>query len=175
MTRRAALVLVVVVCLLGCAPGPQLPAPPSGAGVSTVAPSPDPAAPGDLLAGRTNPAVTPDTIRATICTHGYTAKVRPPFRVTEAAKRQLIAAEHPGTPTRAWVLDHLVPLEGGGAPGSATDLRNFALQSRADSLVKDRLERTMNRDICSGLVPLRTAQAAMAADWRAYKAEVGDP
>jgi hypothetical protein len=119
--------------------------------------------------------VTPDTIRATICTHGYTAKVRPPLRVTEAAKRKLIAAEHPGTPTRAWVLDHLVPLEGGGAPGSATDLRNFVLQSRADSLVKDRLERTMNRDICSGRVPLRAAQVAMASDWRAYKAEVGDP
>jgi hypothetical protein len=128
----------------------------------------------DVLAGRTNPKVTPDTVQTTICVAGYTATIRPPYSETSKAKAALIAREHPGDPMSAWILDHIVPLEGGGAPGSATDLRNFMLQAPAESHVKDRLEDEMRDDICSGRVPLHTAQVAMADGWQDYAQQVGD-
>src|SRR5215472_8016244 len=39
--------------------------------------------------GEVDGRVTQATIRSTICTRGYTAKVRPPRKVTDAIKRRL--------------------------------------------------------------------------------------
>jgi hypothetical protein len=144
-------------------PAPRPTIPPS--------PSPVPTLTG-VLYGRINPAVNPTNVQSTICTRGYTATVRPPESVTKTVRRQMAAAA--GVDPTTVVLDHLVPLEGGGAPGSLTDRRNFLLQPKSVSYVKDRLENVMHADVCSGRVPLRTAQAAMATDWQHYKQEVGD-
>lgn len=170
MSRRAAPAagsLLATVLLAGCWVSPAtVPATPAQP-VTRLPPDP---APG-LLDGRTNDAVTPATVQRTICTPGYTATIRPPEAKTKLAKASLIARQHPGTPLRAWILDHIIPLEGGGAPGSATDLRNFMLQTRVDAHAKDRVEDQMRDDICSGLLPLRTAQAFIAADWRTYSVQ----
>jgi hypothetical protein len=126
----------------------------------------------DVLAGRTNPAVTQATVHSTICVSGYTATIRPPWSVTSKVKAEMAAEQH--VSVADVILDHVVPLEGGGAPGSLTDHRNFMLQPRAQSYVKDRLEDEMRDDICSGRVPLHTAQVAMADGWQDYAQQVGD-
>jgi hypothetical protein len=83
----------------------------------------------DVLAGRTNPAVTQATVHSTICVSGYTATIRPPWSVTSKVKTEMAAEQH--VSVADVILDHVVPLEGGGAPGSLTDHRNFMLQPRA--------------------------------------------
>jgi hypothetical protein len=125
-----------------------------------------------VLAGRTNPAVTQATVHSTICVSGYTATIRPPWSVTSKVKAEMAAEQH--VAVADVILDHVVPLEGGGAPGSLTDHRNFMLQPRAQSYVKDRLEDEMRDDICSGRVLLHTAQVAMADGWQDYAQQVGD-
>jgi hypothetical protein len=126
----------------------------------------------DVLAGRTNPAVTQATVHSTICVSGYTATIRPPWSVTSKVKTEMAAEQH--VSVADVILDHVVPLEGGGAPGSLTDHRNFMLQPKAQSYMKDRLEDEMRDDICSGRVPLHTAQVAMADGWQDYAQQVGD-
>jgi hypothetical protein len=128
--------------------------------------------PPDELTGKINPAVTPDDLATTVCHPGWASGVRPPPSVTSRVRHAMAADEH--VDARAVVLDHIVPLEAGGNPGSATDWRNFMLQPRADGHRKDLVENLAHRDICSGRVPLRVAQLAMARDWTRYKQEVGD-
>ncbi len=72
--------------------------------------------------GVLNPAVTQATIRATICTRGWTRTVRPPVSYTNALKvRQLRQYGLRGPPS-AFQEDHLISLELGGNP---TDPRNL--------------------------------------------------
>lgn len=56
--------------------------------------------------GATDPAVTPGDITSTICRPGgYTAAVRPPERITEQAKKQLMAptaCPGPRAATTSW-------------------------------------------------------------------------
>jgi hypothetical protein len=189
MVRWVGVVFGVVLALTAC---DLQPPPPSTPTVSATAapsvtvsatptpashsPSPTPTHPPspaeDVLAGRTNPAVTQATVHSTICVSGYTATIRPPWSVTSKVKAEMAAEQH--VSVADVILDHVVPLEGGGAPGSLTDHRNFMLQPRAQSYVKDRLEDEMRDDICSGRVPLHTAQVAMADGWQDYAQQVGD-
>jgi hypothetical protein len=133
--------------------------------------------------GSTNPAVTQKTIRATICTSGYTTTIRPAEAVTEPEKYRSMAAYGwpKGTSARGFEYDHLVSLELGGA---ANDTRNmFPEQHDVDvngldegSLVKDRLENRLNTLVCSKKPPLtlRQAQKQIATDWvAAYSTWVG--
>jgi len=64
--------------------------------------------------GEVDARVTQATIRSTICTRGYGAKVRPPRKVTDAIKRRL-AQGLPAAPTD-YELDHLIPIGLGGHP-----------------------------------------------------------
>jgi hypothetical protein len=74
--------------------------------------------------------------------------------------------------------DHLIPLGLGGAP---SDERNLWPEPRtspdgwgADR--KDELELALNQLVCSGRLPLREAQRAIATDWiAAYRYYVGSP
>jgi hypothetical protein len=92
------------------------PAPPTSCAARGALP--DPA----CTPGALNPDVTPITIGATICTSGRTATVRPPTTYTEPLKVQMMTAYHVGTDTSAFELDHLVPLELGGAPSDPRNL-----------------------------------------------------
>jgi hypothetical protein len=66
-----------------------------------------------------NSAVTQANIQDTICRRGWTRTVRPPREVTDAIKRNLAADQ--GVSVRDYELDHVVPLDLGGAPA---DLRS---------------------------------------------------
>src|SRR5713101_8244422 len=71
--------------------------------------------------GEVDTHVTQATIRTTICEHGYTAKVRPPRKVTDAIKRRLVNGL-PGSPQdyqhgHALQAYETLPLEPGHGAG----------------------------------------------------------
>jgi hypothetical protein len=62
-------------------------------------------------------------------------------------------------------LDHLIPLELGGAPRS---IRNLWPESAAGAWgyhSKDRLENRLKRLVCDHVLALRAAQRAIATNW----------
>jgi hypothetical protein len=114
------------------------------------------------LAGMTDPRVSQENIRDTICRRGWTRTVRPPRDVTDAIKRNLAADR--GVNVRDYELDHVVPLDLGGAPA---DLRNLRLQPWPEARAKDSLEVELSKAVCLGSVTLTDAQHQIAHDWRA--------
>ena len=118
--------------------------------------------------GSIDPAVTQANIHHTICVSGYTSKVRPSENQTERFKYDVAYPAY-GTPrTERTELDHLVSLELGGSNDAANlwpeNYRGFL---NADD--KDRVENYLHDAVCSGRMPLQTAQEAIARDWvKAY-------
>jgi hypothetical protein len=110
--------------------------------------------------GEVDTHVTQSTIRTTICEHGYTAKVRPPRKVTDGIKRRLISG-HSGSPAD-YELDHLIPLGLGGHPTSAN---NLWLQDWTEAAIKDRDELRLHREVCAGRMTLEQAQHDMLTTW----------
>jgi len=64
--------------------------------------------------GQVDTRVTQSTITSTICEPGYTTKVRPPRKFTDAIRRRLVNGL-PGS-SQDYELDHLIPLGLGGHP-----------------------------------------------------------
>jgi len=124
---------------------------------------PDPA----CTPGSVDPGVTQSSIGSTICRRGYTSSVRPPASQTGTVKRVMyrLYGIPRGIPAE---LDHLVPIELGGS-NAVTNLwpENYRGFLNADD--KDRLENYLHDAVCSGRMPLQTAQEAIATDWvKAY-------
>jgi hypothetical protein len=116
--------------------------------------------------GVADPRVTQDNILTTICVSGYTMRVRPPSRYTDALKAQQITAYgYADTNLADYEEDHLIPLELGGHP---TDARNLWPEPRSGAYPatkKDGVENSLHTKVCAGLVSLNTAQAAIAINW----------
>jgi hypothetical protein len=91
--------------------------------------------------------------------------------VIDAIKRNLVADMRVNP--RDYELDHIAPLDLGGAP---LDLRNLMLQPWArarNAHMKDDLEGRLSTMVCSGDLILKGAQHDFATDWRAvYKKRV---
>ncbi len=139
--------------------------------------TPDPS----LTPGALNPAVTPGTLASTICAKGWTAKIRPPSSYTTALKRQQIAQYgYTDNALAHYEEDHLVSLELGGAPRDPANLwpepytAKLSDGTPVGARVKDQLENRLNHLVCSGKMPLATAQHLIATHWidawRAYVA-----
>ena len=108
--------------------------------------------------GTVNPAVTQATIGTTICHPGWTTSIRPTEAWSEALKRRLLT--HSGFKDQHladYELDHLIPLELGGAPA---DLFNLWLEPRynGQSQRGDTAENSMRRKVCAGTLALQTAR-----------------
>jgi hypothetical protein len=120
------------------------------------------------LTGMVDPRVTQNNIQTTICRRGWTRTVRPSRDVSDAIKRNLVADMR--VSSRDYELDHIVPLDLGGAP---LDLRNLMLQPWAGACnahMKDALERQLSIMVCAGDLTLKGAQHEIATDWHAaYK------
>jgi hypothetical protein len=120
--------------------------------------------------GALNPAVGQATIGSTICRSGWSSTVRPPASITEPEKFASMDAYGDGGRASAYEYDHLVPLELGGA---VNDPRNLwpepgypvTTQSSFSRNPKDKLERALNRLVCSGVMGLSQAQRLIAANW----------
>lgn len=110
--------------------------------LSLVAPRP---------AGAADPHVTQANVRQTICQPGYTATVRPPVTFTAPIKAKLVGYGY----LSDYQLDHLIPLELGGAP---RDLRNLWVEPIAEAHRKDHEENRLHREVCASRMTLRTAQ-----------------
>jgi hypothetical protein len=153
---------------------------------------PDPA----FTPGVTNPSVTQATIGQTICVAGWTSTVRPRESYTEKVKA--LEAGSGGTAMyegvtydvhgfhvadpllRHYELDHLIPLELGGAPA---DPRNLWLEpyeaplgaapAGGGSQTKDSVENAARRAVCDGTIALSDAQHRIATNWPALGADLG--
>ena len=137
------------------------------AAVVLIAAGPLPDVPGAI-----NPVVTQDNIDSTICTRGWTRTIRPPVGYTQAIKRRLAAAA--GVDMRSAELDHLVPLELGGAPRDPANLWLQPWAGWCGARVKDELENELNRLVCLRDMSLQQARREIATDWvAAYRAHVG--
>jgi len=105
--------------------------------------------------GVLNPDVTQASIRSTICTHGWTATIRPPVDYTNALKRTQMRAYGETGPASAYQEDHLISLELGGDP---TDPRNLWPEPYPRAAAVDRIENDLNAAVCGGRLSLEDAQ-----------------
>jgi hypothetical protein len=116
--------------------------------------------------GAINTAVGQGNIESTICVRGWTRTVRPSYEWSNSMKHRLLRQEGlPSSMIHAYELDHLVPLELGGAPA---DPRNLWLQpwnGGWSAHAKDDLENQLNHLVCSHRLSLAEAQRAIATDW----------
>ncbi len=118
--------------------------------------------------GAINPDVTQDNIDQTICVAGWTKTVRPSTSFTNGYKKVLM--ERAGIDwSRAgeFELDHLVPLSLAGSPRQQDNLMLQPWDGVDGAKRKDRLERKLQRLVCTGHLPLAQAQQEIASDWRA--------
>lgn len=108
-----------------------------------------------------------DTIRQSICVSGYTASVRPSTTYTNGVKLKLLREQGlPASAAPEFELDHRIPLALGGHP---RNLRNLLLQrweGEDGAKVKDRLERRLQRLVCTEKLPLDEAQSAVYVNWQ---------
>jgi hypothetical protein len=105
--------------------------------------------------GVLNPDVTQQNIRETICTHGWTATIRPPESYTDALKRRQMRQYHEQGSTSGYQEDHLISLELGGSP---TDPRNLWPEPYPRAAQMDQQENELNAAVCSGQMTLAQAQ-----------------
>lgn len=127
-------------------------------------------------------AVTDGNIDTTVCRKGgYTDSVRPPSRLTDRAKQQLMAAYGLSVGDEGkYELDHLVELNAGGA----SDVRNLwpepntLLRFAGTAFIhndKDAVEQYTFHAICQGKVTVSAVQRAIAADWTSAVRTLGLP
>lgn len=128
-----------------------------------------------LTPGVADPAVTQANIDATICVHGYTARVR---NVPESVKRAVFAEYgiDPHGPGAPFEIDHLISLELGGANVVPNLWPQSYVTQPWNAHLKDRLENRLHALVCARKLPLAEAQRAIASDWEAaYKRYVDAP
>jgi hypothetical protein len=78
-----------------------------------------------------------------------------------------------GQPARSVELDHLLPIELGGATSTA-NLWPQLWDGAEGAHTKDKLEDRLHSLVCTGKVPLGDAQKAITQDWvAAYRTYVG--
>jgi hypothetical protein len=152
-------------------PGVELP------GGPRVAPRPGVAEPDRRL---TPGAVFPTATAGQICRPGYARSRRD---VPTSLARQVYRAY--GDVRGRFTLDHLVPLELGGA-NVGRDPRTGRVVATANlwpepstgtggATVKDRLENLLHGQVCAGRIGLRTAQSEIAGDWYGAWLAAGRP
>jgi uncharacterized protein DUF3761 len=153
---------------------PRRSAPPGDIGVNggrVILPS------GRHTPGAVSAAVTPQTVRSTICRTGYTKTVRPSSSYTTALKVQQLRSGYAfrgDLSTRDYEEDHLIALELGGSPSSPRNLWPEPYATAAGAGTKDLVENQLHDLVCSGRLSLRTAQRAIATNWwQAYRAYGG--
>jgi hypothetical protein len=122
--------------------------------------------------GATDPKVTQANIDSTICISGYTKTLRPSGSVTNPIKLLVMQAygftDSPGN----YELDHLIPLELGGAPEDVKNLWPESYYTNPSSYDKDGFENYLHNQVCSGAMDLKTAQDEISYNWVKYWAEI---
>ena len=121
-----------------------------------------------LTPGASDPNVTQANIGSTICVSGYTATVRPSSAYTTSLKISQLQgsySRYSDLKTGDFEEDHLISLEIGGSPSSPKNLWPEPYKGSYGARLKDRLENRLHSLVCSGELPLRTAQGAISTNW----------
>ena len=108
-----------------------------------------------------------------VCKRGYARSIRPRYDyVWRKFRASVFAAYHiPHDAWRSYTIDHLVPLELGGAP---MDLRNVWPEPKTEARRKDHVEDKLHAAVCyDRSLTLEAAQSAIAHDWT--RTTVGTP
>ena len=110
-----------------------------------------------------DPKFSPGKVRTenldTICKMGTK-----PFRHTPPSLKVHIRTEYgqpPHPSAAAMEVDHIIPLELGGADDSL----NLFAQPGPQFHTKDKLENFLHSAVCAGKIKVRDAQTAIATDW----------
>jgi hypothetical protein len=128
--------------------------------------------------GATNPDITQDTIRETICNPRWSTKsIRPAASYTSRLKfDQIREYYYSDSSMRDYEEDHFIPLELGGNP---TDPRNLWPEPFEASIpdggahAKDKVENYLHAEVCAGSLTLEQAQREITEDWyRVYTTSV---
>ena len=128
----------------------------------------------DMPDSTLTPGAVGTTDATVVCRPGYATSIRPEGTLWrhlkgEAYDRYGLPRGHRsivdqnGARQAAYEVDHLVPLELGGDP---TDIRNIWPQPIVAAKQKDEVENELHDLVCSGRLPLRQAQTAIARDWK---------
>lgn len=119
-----------------------------------------------------DPTLTPGAVNDAvgikeICDpHWRTKTERPDVDYTDKLKTEQLAARHyPSRNKKLYEEDHLIPLEIGGNPTDPKNLWPQVWKGTCGAHVKDKLENKLHDLVCSGKVPLITAQSAIASNW----------
>ena len=148
-----------------------------GSGEARVGPAdiyPDPV----RTPGATNPDITQDNIRETICNPRWSTKsIRPLASYTNHLKvEQIREYGYSDSTLKDYEEDHFIPLELGGNP---TDPRNLWPEPLDTSIPdggahsKDRVENHLHAQVCAGNLTLEQAQREITEDWyRVYTTSV---
>jgi hypothetical protein len=121
--------------------------------------------------GAYDPRVTQRNVERTICSAGYTRRVRDVTQtLKDAVYREYGITHHK---PRSYEIDHIVSLELGGS-NSIANLYPESYAHANGARVKDALENRLHAAVCSGALSLRIAQRAIAADWLAAARRYGD-
>jgi hypothetical protein len=109
--------------------------------------------------GCTPGAIYTDVGQVQLCTPAYAAKIS----VRPIPDKSAVFRDYGIPPAKRgrYAIDHLVPLDLGGS----NTIANLWPQSLPASNAKNRLERTLYRQVCTGQIGLRTAQRAIASNW----------
>ncbi|MDH6242708.1 hypothetical protein [Mycobacterium sp. OTB74] len=123
--------------------------------------------------GDRDPQVTQANIEDTICAKGWAHSVRPAKSITDPIKRERMNAYGAPPPAGAYELDHLIPLELGGA-STVANLWPELWDGPLGAHEKDRLEDRLHAYVCTGRMTLADAQNVFATDWvSAYRQAFG--
>jgi len=126
---------------------------------------------------RPDPSLTPGAVVTTdlsrICAPGYTKTVR-----HTSGKLKRITYREYGIHSREghYEIDHLIPLELGGADVAANLWPESYDTQPWNARVKDILENFLHDDVCAHRIPIAQAQREIAADWiEASRKYLGEP
>jgi hypothetical protein len=128
--------------------------------------------------GATNPDITQNNVRETICNPNWSTKsIRPPARYTNRLKAEQIRQyRYADSSLRDFEEDHFIPLELGGNP---TDPSNLWPEPFDTSIAdggarsKDKVENYLHAEVCAGKLTLEQAQKEITEDWyRVYTTRV---
>jgi len=131
-----------------------------------------------LTPGATNPDITQENIRETICNPRWSTKsIRPPASYTNRLKvEQIREYGYSDSTVRDFEEDHFIPLELGG---NATDPKNLWPEPFETSIpdggahAKDKVENYLHAEVCAGSLTLEQAQREITEDWyRVYTTSV---
>src|SRR5580704_1476035 len=125
--------------------------------------------------GAADSRVTQDNLSSTICASGWSKKVRPSASATDPIKRERMTAYGVSDqPAADYELDHLIPIEMGGAtevknlwPQPALPVPGFHEKDKLEGQYDGHSVAGLHGLVCSGQMDLATAQRAFSENWYA--------